>query len=341
MFLVLDVGKYRGMKVAVSRMTEDTVFHIIFLADLFYLFNESRNVSSGNGDVFGEYGRRLSKGRGKACLPGHPVRIGFSLVLGDPYFGGAILLHDLRDLRDLHLYGSVCAVAFKEEHRIGILGKADRHHLFNPVDDPVVEELDLVGDHAIFKDPVDTLSCHGYIGIDCHEGFSGRWVGSQFKFCLGHDPKSPLGADEDMEDVIANHVLQGPAPEINDLPCGEHCLDAQDVLFGHPVLDTRGAACILRDDAAHGGTQEALRIRGEEETFLGKTHGEILEDNPALHGGGEVFLVNLQDLVHFGGAQNDAAHDRDRAAAYVCAAASRSNRYLLCVGKLHDLRDHL
>jgi hypothetical protein len=93
--------------------------------------------------------------------------------------------------------------SLEEEHGIGVLRKAYGHHLFYPVDDPVVDKLDLVGDDAVLEDPVDSLPRGSDVVIDGNDRLFRRRQGVELE--LGFRDAAQPG------DRAGAHVRASPA----------------------------------------------------------------------------------------------------------------------------------
>ena len=85
---------------------------------------------------------------------------------------------------------------------------------------------------------------------------------------LGDDAEGPLGADEQLRQVVAHDVLDRAAAGPDDGAVREHHLQAQHVVARHAVLDAAQAARVLGQVAADGADLEAGRVGWVEQAVL-------------------------------------------------------------------------
>ncbi len=335
MVLVGRICQGGRMEVSVTGMAEDDYLDIIFLGEFFYPVDKLGDISARHCDIFREYLFGFSEDSGKTGAAGHPILVGVVGIFCDAGFLCAIFLGDLCDLLCFFLNNLRNPINLKEQTCIGILRQTDGHHLFDPVNNPVIDHFDLAGDNTVLEHAEHAFAGDRDIVIDNAKRLSCLGQGVQFQLGRGDDTECSFSADEDMKQVVADNVLQCPAAEVDDFAGGQNRFDTQDILFGHSILYAGGTTGILGYDPTHGGAQKALGIGREEKTVLHEPEGKVLKDNAWFHRGGQVFLVDLDNLIKPRHDHNDAAMPGNGSAADICAAAPGGNGYLFCIRQFH------
>ena len=151
---------------------------------------------------------------------------------------------------------------------------------------------------------------------------------------LCDDAERALGADHQVQEVIAGAGLGDRGAEVGDLAGGQDHGHGLHIVPRGPVLHAPHAAGVGGDVAAQGG-QLLPRIRGIE-TFMGQgVLRQLLEENTGLDGHGVVVQVIAQDLVHFGGGDDHAAHHGHTATHQPCARTAGGDGDVVFIAQLH------
>jgi hypothetical protein len=157
---------------------------------------------------------------------------------------------------------------------------------------------------------------------------------------LGDDAERPLGADGEACEVVAGRIRR-PAAQPDDTAFRRDDFEAEDVVGGGAVAEAVGAAGVLRHVATDGAGLLAGRVGRVVEAVPGDGGADVQVDDSRLHHGDPVLRVDLQDAVHTGGDDDDAAVAGDGAAGEAGAGPARRDRRLISAGDSHHFRDLL
>ncbi len=156
---------------------------------------------------------------------------------------------------------------------------------------------------------------------------------------LGDDAERPLGSDDDAEEVHAVGV-ERLAAELDDVAVRQHERRTRDVVHGEAVLEAVRAAGVLGDVAADRADLLARRV-GRVEVAVRRDRTRDVEVRDAgLDDDATALEVDLEDAVHAGERDDDAARDRSGAAREPGAGAARDERDTRRVTRAND-RLHL
>ncbi len=128
---------------------------------------------------------------------------------------------------------------------------------------------------------------------------------------------------------------------MTDFAGGEDDGEAEDVVGSDAVLQAVGAARVLGDIAADGGDLLAGRVGAELETERRKDILQIEVDDAGLHGGTLIGDINIEDLVHAGELDDEAAAHGDRAAGEIGAGAAGDEGNPVLAAPVDEARDFL
>ena len=151
------------------------------------------------------------------------------------------------------------------------------------------------------------------------------------------DPECALGADDDAEEIRPVRV-ERLAAELDDLAVGQDEGEAGHVVRREPVLQAVRAARVLGDVAADRAHLLARRVGRVEEAFGGDGTRHVEVRDPGLDDDALAREVDLEDPVHTGQRDDDAAGDGCRAARQPRARATSDERHALAMARAqHDL----
>jgi hypothetical protein len=150
----------------------------------------------------------------------------------------------------------------------------------------------------------------------------------------------PFRADDHAGQVVAGIVLGG-APRPHDASVRQHQFHAENVVDRHAVLERVRPARIGRDVAADGAGALARRVGREVKALAPDVIGEPKIDDPGLHHGVAIAVVDFEDPLHAREGNHHAAADRQAAAGQAGAGAARQERHVQLVARLDDGHDLL
>ncbi len=160
-----------------------------------------------------------------------------------------------------------------------------------------------------------------------------RGSGSSCSGDLGRDAQRALAADEQPDQVVAGHALDGAPADPEHLAVGHHPFHPQHVVAGDAVLERARAAGVLGDVAAERAPLPGVGIRRVEEALrLDRLH-QIAGDHPGLDHRDEVLGGDRPDGVHPLDAEDDASVDRHRPAALPAPRPARRHRDAVLRGR--------
>jgi hypothetical protein len=155
------------------------------------------------------------------------------------------------------------------------------------------------------------------------------------------DAQRALGADEQAGQVVAGDALGGAAAGGHEAAVREDDVEAEDVLGGHPVLHAAQAAGGRADVAADGAHLPAGGIRRVVQAVFADGPGQGGVDDAGFDDGDAVDRVDLQDPVHPGQGEHDAAVGGVGCAGQAGAGALRDDRDAQGGGGAHHVLDLL
>ena len=246
-------------------------------------------------------------------------------VVGRPDLAGARLLAQRVDGGQLGLDFRGGPVELDEEHRGGPLRVPAVHRGLRRLDGQRVHHLDR-GGHDPGADDVGNRAAarlQRVVGGEHQVHRLGRR--RQLDDDLGGDAERALRAGERAEQVVAADDT-GAVAEPGQLAGRRDDLEPEHVVDGEAVLETVGAAGVLRDVPADGADDLRRRVGRVEQPVRpdGLGHREVgharLDDRPA----GD--RVDFEDAAHPGHDDQHALGMRHRAAGQAGAAAARHER---------------
>ena len=315
------------MHVAVADVAKTDDAHLVLCAEGLDPLQQGRDPGPGDDDVLHVVHRTLVV----QGVNDHPPR------LPQPVAGGPVARHQhvarpvlqAQVAHDLKLgVDGLLLVAVQldqEVRRRVVVGHFLAEQLFDGQHAVLLHELDRRGHDAVRDDVGHGVGCRLKVverheQVDLHLG-----QGQQPQHDLGHHGERPLRADEQLDEVIARHVLDQLAAAADHLARGQHRLQAAHIVLCDAVLDRARPAGALGDVAPDRARVHAGGI-GRVKKPLG-LHGavDVAGDHARLDSDHEVFLVDLEDTVHLFQRQHNAAVDGDGASAEAVSLAARGH----------------
>ena len=139
---------------------------------------------------------------------------------------------------------------------------------------------------------------------------------------LGDDAQEPLGPGHHAQEIIALGI-EMPAAEADDLAIDQHQLDAEEVVGGEPVFEAMHAARILGDIAADGAGDLARRVGRVIKAGLLDRLGQRQVGDPGLGHDAAIVVIDVEDAVELGHAEQYAVGQRQGPARQRGAGAAR------------------
>ena len=155
---------------------------------------------------------------------------------------------------------------------------------------------------------------------------------------LGNNTQRTLRADEDLVEIRAGRVL-GSGRGIDNITVGKNDLHLQNHIVDLTVLGRANADTAVSQEAAHGRAGQAGGIVHGCLTDLVGRPLDVLVDRTRAALDVHTVGVDLEDLVHSLGIQNDTAAHGDSAALRTAAGTPGGNGDLVVVGDLDNLGD--
>ncbi len=156
---------------------------------------------------------------------------------------------------------------------------------------------------------------------------------------LGDDRQGPLAADDERDEPVAGDVLDRPPAEPDDRAVGGHDLQPDDRVAGHAVLHAAQPAGVRAQVPPDRAGLVARRVGRVEEALGLDRLLEVDVDHPRLADDDEVLAVDLEDPVHPGEGDRQAAGDARRSAAQPGPGAPRDDRHPVLGGQPDQLGD--
>ena len=247
-----------------------------------------------------------------------------SALRADPLELGSVVL----DLLD-H------AVELDEQHRARAFGVSGSDGVLGSLDREPVHHLDRRRHHARRDDPGDGRACRVHRvkgGEQCPNGLR---CADDPERDARRDPERALGADDHAEEIRPVRV-ECLASELDDLAVGKDEGKAGDVVRREPVLQAVRPARVLGDVAADRAHLLARRVRRVEEPFGGDGTRHVEVRDAGLDHDALAREVDLEDPVHAGERDDDAARDRRRPAREPGSRAARDERHALAMACAQD-----
>ena len=170
---------------------------------------------------------------------------------------------------------------------------------------------------------------HGAIGLG---------TGNQPDRDLERDAEQALRADE-QAGQIGPGLLHAVAAQPHHFAVGQHDLEAEHVVGGHPVAEAVGAAGVEGDVAADGAHRLARRVGRVVEAVRLAGGRDVEVDHAGLDDGDPVERVDPQDAVHPVEGDHDALLDRHRAARQAGARPAGHEGHAGGMTETHGLHD--
>lgn len=164
----------------------------------------------------------------------------------------------------------------------------------------------------------------------------------------GDHTQGALGAGEQRRQVVAGDSLDGAPTGPYQRPVGEHRVQPEDGVPGHPVLGAAQPARVGRDVPAHRGDRRARRVGRVAQSKFARRTVQFGGDDARLHDGGLFLGAQFEDPVHPRQVDDDTARPRVRPAGQPGARPARHDRhphlvrvpqrglYVLGPGGVHD-----
>ena len=323
------------MEVAVTGMAEalDADMHLILqcvyiLYELIYLVARYNNVylvhhGSGAADS-------LQEG-----ASGLPDGIGTLIGIGNQYIDGTLLQAELGNC--IIILGNILGIAaieLQQEICICLI-----------VREALTQEILCVHDNLTLHELDSGRSCLGlynqWHSADSLSQGRERYQQAdsllrqrqQLQDSLGHKCQSTLGTDNHILQIVAGAVLYNLAAYFHDGAVSQDNLQAPDEITGYTILYSAHAACISADVAADGSSLLTW-IRRIEQSLRLNILIDLHQQYARLQSQGEVFLIQLQEVVHESGVNHDTMLYSYGSTYQAGTCATRGNGDVLLVGIL-------
>ena len=172
-----------------------------------------------------------------------------------------------------------------------------------------------------------------------HQGLPGLGHGDDSQDDFRDDSQGPFRTHEQLGQVIAHHALHRPHAGLDDLTRRKNDLQSQDVILGHSIFDRPGTTGALRHISTQGAVLLAGRIRRIVEPQGFNPFLEFSCDDPGLHDGDQVLLVDLKDPVEPGQDKNNATLGGNRTSGEPGPQAPWNHGEKMLIGQLQNFRD--
>ena len=213
-------------------------------------------------------------------------------------------------------------VELDDQQRFDIAGIAGLDEIFGSMDRGPVHHLHAARDDAGADDGGDAIARRLVAGEADQQRPRRRRLAQDAHGDFGDDAEQALGAIHKSQQVIAIGI-QMLAAEAHDRPVDQHHLQPQHIVGGDAVFQAMHAAGVLRHIAADGAGDLARGIGRVVEALALHRMGDRQVGHARLHHGAAVRVVDLEDAVELGEAQQDAVLQRQRSSGQRGAGAAR------------------
>ena len=227
------------------------------------------------------------------------------------------------------------AVELDEKHRARAFGVSGSDGVLGSLDREPVHHLDRRRHHARRDDPGDGRARRVHRVKGGEQRADGLRCADDPERDARRDPERALGADDHAEEVGPVRV-ERLAAELDDLAVREDEGQAGDVVRREPVLQAVRAARVLGDVAADRAHLLARGVGRVEEAVGGDGTRHVEVRDARLDDDALAREVDLEDPVHAGERDDDAAGDRRRPAREPGSRAARDERHALAMACAQD-----
>src|SRR5579885_2940471 len=336
LFLAWDaaVVEHKGVQIAVSRVKYIGDAQTRLLAEPRNLREHFRQRRPRDHAVLHNIVPRNAAHGGEGSLASLPKERALKFRLRQADFRGAMRAADLVNVPHQELDFRERAVEFHEQQPA-----ADWiirvYHGLGSLDRQWVHHLDGCRKHPRGDDAADGST--GFVG-----GRKGREEDAHALRTLDQpenhfrrDAERAFRADKNPAEV-ATGSIEGLAANTNQFTIRQDYLEAENGRRREAILKAVGAAGIFRYVAANGTDRLRGRVWGVEIFLRGDTVRHFQIDDSGLDYGARVGHVDFEYAVHPRKGDDDAAFDRQCAAAQPCAGAARHKGDLLAMANSHD-----
>ena len=186
-------------------------------------------------------------------------------------------------------------------HRQGLL-----HGPLHDLQQLLLQKLDGRGDIGQSQDLGHHVRTSLHRGEGHHQGGGEVGLGQELQGDAGEDAQGPLGADDQVLDIIAGGVFHHVGGKLHDGAVRQHRLHAPDEIPGETISNRLHAPGVGADVAADGGGL-LPGVRGIKQPACRRRGLNVLEQSAGLGGDGLVLEVNGVDSVHPQHREHDAS----------------------------------
>ena len=153
---------------------------------------------------------------------------------------------------------------------------------------------------------------------------------------LGEDRQRAFGSDQQLRQVVTDHVLHGLRAGADDLAGRQHRLQRQHIAARGAVLHRPRPARALGDVAAQRRNLQAGRIGRIEQPARLDGVLQLIREHIRLDDGELVVLVDLEDAIEALHREDDPASDGYRPAGIAGAGAAHDQRHAVRVAEARN-----
>ena len=283
-----------------------------------------------------EVGRQAPHRRKRTFTP-FPERLAFRFVASDPHLTGAVLATHLRHPLAKLLGDLRRAVDFEQQDCAGVQRVARVRRGFDRLDGQSVHHLDRGRQDPGPHDRGHGIARGGNVRVDGHQGFLHRRQGLDLHPDPSDNAHRPLRSHQDTGQVVADRLRAVAPTDLDELPVGERNLETGDVVDRDAIEECVRASRVGRDVSSDGAGPLARGVGDVVVTVRLERLAQRQVDDARLDDSAQVVDVDLEDSIHPGEGDDDAALDRNRAAGETAGARSRRDRHPSVGADLDDL----
>ena len=279
--------------------------------------------------------------RRKRRLAAGPEEEPLGFVAADPDGLRAVGAGERLDLLDQVVDLDLRPIELDDQQRLGIERVASVGKLLGGVDRRAVHHLHAARDDAGADDRGDAIA-----GV-CGRGKADQQCPRRWRLFedahgdLGDYPEQALGAGHHPHQIVALGI-EMLAAEADDLAVHQHHFEAEQIVGGEPVFEAVHAARIFRDIAPDRAGDLARRVGRVIKPGTLDRMGDREIGHPGLDDDAAVVVVDIEDAVELGHAEEDPVGQRQGATRQRGAGAARHDLHPLGLAIAQhrgDLRD--
>ena len=173
---------------------------------------------------------------------------------------------------------------------------------------------------------------------DGQQGFDSFGFASELHGDFGDEGQRALAADKEAAEVVARRVAV-PAADAHDFAIGEHEFERGHMVDGDAIGQRVRTTGVFGDVAADGAGFLAGGIGSKIEAGVLDGASDIEIHDAGLDNSAGILEIELEDTVHPGKHDHDAAAARECAAREACSRAAADNGHVVLGRELDDARD--